>query len=84
MNDTDTAIENRYREMLMNLSPLQRLHMAAGMFTDAKKLVEESIRRQKGQISDIEMKIELFKRFYGCDYSLQDLTAIIAHLKSHI
>ncbi|MBU1105398.1 MAG: hypothetical protein KKB51_01925 [Candidatus Riflebacteria bacterium] len=83
MNDTSMAVEIRYREMLMRLSPLQRFHMASGMFTDAKILVEESIRQQMGQITDAELKTELFKRFYACDFSETELAAITAHLKFH-
>ena len=80
MNDTDTAIESRYREMLMRLPPQERLLRASGMFSDAKKLVEESIRQQMGQLTEVEMKTELFKRFYACDFSPRELAAIIAHL----
>jgi len=83
MNDTNTAVETRYREMLMRLPPRRRLEMADAMFTDAKKLVEESIRQQNGALTSIELKIEIFRRFYACDFSDHELSTIIDHLTRH-
>jgi hypothetical protein len=53
------------------------------MFTDAKQL-EESIRQQNGSLTAIELKIEMFRRLYACDFSERELSAIIAHLISHL
>lgn len=80
MNDTDRNIATRYREMLMSLPPGERLRCAAGMFSDAKKLVEMSIRHKQKALSEAEIKIEIFKRFYACDFSASELANIISHL----
>jgi hypothetical protein len=84
MNDTDAQIETRYREMLLSLPPQKRMRRAAAMYSDARKLVEESIKLRNAQTSAGDLKIELFRRLYACDFSEQELAAIIAHLTRHI
>lgn len=84
MNDTDTAVEARYRAMLLSLPPQERMRRAAAMFSDARKLVEESIRLRHAQAGTDELKIELFRRLYACDFSEPELSAIIAHLTGHL
>jgi len=83
MNDTSETVEARYRVMLLSLPPQERMRRAAAMFSDARKLVEKSIRLRHAQASAGELKIELFKRLYACDFSEPELSAIIAHLTSH-
>jgi hypothetical protein len=83
MNDTDAAVEARYRAMLLSLAPQERLRQAAEMFSDARKLVEESIRLRHARGSVGERKIELFRRLYECDFSESELAAIITHLTRH-
>lgn len=46
MNDTSRAVEAKYREMLMCLSPQRRFYLAAGMFSDARALVLASLQNQ--------------------------------------
>lgn len=83
MNDTDAGVEARYHAMLSSLPPQERLRRAAAMFSDARKLVEESIRFRKAGASVCDLKIELFRRLYACDFSESELAAIITHLTKH-
>ena len=80
MNDTSPEVERKYQEILMAKSPLERMAMASRMFSDAKKLVEISIIREKGNLGAIDMKVELLKRFYVSDFSEAELSKIIAWL----
>jgi len=83
MNDTDATVETRYREMLLSLPPEERMRRAAAMYSDARKLVEESIRLRNNRANAAELKVELFRRLYACDFSESELSAIIAHLTRH-
>ena len=66
MSDTAPAIEKRYREMLMQLTPEQRLLQTCRMFNTAKRLAESSIRATSARPMDDEMlRRELFLRLYG-------------------
>jgi hypothetical protein len=59
-------METRYREMLMRLSPEQRLLRTCSMFATAKRLAESSIRaRSAGPMDDETLRRELFLRLYG-------------------
>jgi len=69
MSDTTPAMEQRYREMLMELPPERRLIQSCRMFTTAKRLAETSIRSQQttGHLNDETVRRQLFLRFYGTD-----------------
>ena len=69
MSDTTPAVEQRYREMLMNLPPERRLIQSCRMFTTAKRLAETSIRSAQitRPVDDETIRRELFLRFYGTD-----------------
>jgi hypothetical protein len=69
MSDTTPAMEQRYREMLMELPPERRLIQSCRMFTTAKRLAEASIRsgQAAGQADDETIRRELFLRFYRTD-----------------
>ena len=66
MSDTAPVIEKRYHEMLMRLTPEQRLLQTCRMFTTAKRLAESSIRAASaGPLDDEMLRRELFLRLYG-------------------
>ncbi len=66
MSDTAPVIEKRYHEMLMRLTPEQRLLQTCRMFATAKRLAESSIRAASAEPMDDEMlRRELFLRLYG-------------------
>ena len=66
MSDTAPVIEERYHEMLMRLTPEQRLRQTCRMFTTAKRLAESSIRATSaGAVNDEMLRRELFLRLYG-------------------
>jgi hypothetical protein len=66
MSDTAPVMEQRYREMLMRLSPEQRLLQTCRMFATAKRLAESSIRASSaGPMDDETLRRELFLRLYG-------------------
>jgi len=69
MSDTTPAMEQRYREMLMKLSPERRLIQSCRMFTTAKRLAESSIRSRQtlGKVDDDIVRRELFLRFYATE-----------------
>ncbi len=79
MNDTSKTVDAKYREMLLRLSPQQRFYLAAGMFADARAMVVASLQNRVPLGSTL--KGELFKRFYACDFTPEEVEKIIDHLK---
>lgn len=67
MNDTNPAIEEMFRNMMMAKSAEERLRMGFEMYAMSRKIVIASILKDNPEISEKEMKISLFNRFYGND-----------------
>ncbi|MBF0408565.1 MAG: hypothetical protein HQM10_14545 [Candidatus Riflebacteria bacterium] len=80
MNDTTPELDKKYREMLMALSPVERMKMAGRMFSASKKLVEACILQKKPHIDEKQLRIEIFKRIYGQDFTELQIESIIMHL----
>ncbi len=81
MNDTDPRIEKIYSDMMKLKSGAEKLKMGCSMFSTSKKLIEAGIRHRNPDISDIDLKIEVFLKLYGDDFDDKQKEKIIAHLR---
>jgi hypothetical protein len=81
---TDTAekIDIIYRKMLMTKSPVERLKMAGSMLMTAKRLAVNGIREQFGELGEAELRVQLFLRFYGHEFSEKKRAKIIESIIS--
>ena len=68
--DTDPDVARRYREMLLALTPGERIEMACRMFDSARAIVLATIP------DSAERRVELFRRFYGADFDAESRTRI--------
>ncbi len=62
MTDTPAEIARIVREKLMSRSGEERLVMGAQMFESAREMVLASLPRD---LSEVELRRQLFKRIYG-------------------
>ena len=62
MNDTTPEIEKIQFELMMNMSPNERIAMACEMFMSARELFLKSLPEN---LSENEIKKQLFYRTYG-------------------
>jgi uncharacterized protein YneF (UPF0154 family) len=69
MKDTNPVIEEMFFNMMMAKSGAERLRMGFGMYEMARKIVIASILKDNPEISEKEIKVSLFNRFYGNDLS---------------
>lgn len=69
MKDTNPAIEEMFFNMMMARNGVERLRMGFEMYEMARKIVISSILKDNPEISEREMKIFLFNRFYENDLS---------------
>ncbi len=69
MNDTSKKIESIYIEKITHLSAEERLSMACRMYHTGRDLVVAGIMANHPGLNDSELKIHLFKRIYGPDFS---------------
>jgi len=69
MLDTHPDVAIRYRDLMMSKNGQQRLLMGCSMYDTAKKIVRSAIYNNRPEISEEEMKKEIFLRFYGHEFS---------------
>jgi len=82
MFDTHPDIAIRFRDLMMSKTGEERLLMGCSMYDTARQIVRSSIYNNRPEITDDEMKKEIFLRFYGREFSRADreklLTALTA------
>ena len=81
MRDANPAVEQQYHTMLMQKSGEERLRMGCSMFMAAKAIVESSIKEKRPDISLVNLKEEIFLRFYGHELSEEQKLKIRQALK---
>ena len=81
MKDTPDHIYKKQHEIFMSLPLEVRFRQGMAMIDDGRKLVEQSIKNSNPNISEIDLKIEVFKAFYKKDFSDSELVKIIAWFK---
>ena len=83
MKDTSPHMEQKFREMLMTRSNEERFMMGISMFDTARHIVISSIKHENPDISEEELRVQIFLRFYGSDFSTVEKKKIIAYLRKH-
>jgi hypothetical protein len=82
MFDTHPDVAVRYRDLMMSRNGQQRLLMGCSMYDTAKQIVRSAIYNSRPEITDEEMKKEIFLRFYGNEFSPADREKFLSALKS--
>lgn len=81
MKDTAPEILEHYERMLLKKSGVERLMMGFSMPETARQLMKAAILERNPGISRLELKKEIFLRFFGNDFSPPLLQKILNHLK---
>ncbi len=71
MKDTNPEIEEKFFNLIMTKSGAERLKMGFEMYEMSRKIVIASILQDNPEISKKELRVSLFKRFYGNDLSTE-------------
>ena len=77
MKDTHPEVDLRFRDLMKAKTNEQRLLMGCSMYDAAKQIVRSAIYNQHTEITDQEMKKEIFLRFYGREFSRSDKEKIL-------
>ncbi len=80
MFDTHYDVAIRFRDLMMSKTGQQRLLMGCSMYDTAKKIVRSAIYNNRPEITDEEMKKEIFLRFYGQEFSRADREKFLSAL----
>lgn len=83
MNDTSPEIEEKVHEIFRKKTPEERLRIGCEMYDASRYLVTQALLRENPGISTVELKQQLFLRFYGDEFSKEKTAEILAHLAKH-
>ena len=78
------TVDEIYLKMLKEKSPEERMMMGFSMFDTARALVRAGILSRHPDISEKDMKVEMFKRFYSSNFDPATMEKIIRVLKSAV
>lgn len=80
MKDTSPDMEQLQRELIMRLTPGERMLMAMDMYQTAKTIVEAGIRARHGDLPPREMRRRVFLQFYGNDLPPEQIEEILKQI----
>jgi len=83
MKDTPENIIQKQREIIHSKSPDERFMMGVEMINFGRMMVESSIRQSNPHISEIDLKVETFKRYYSQSFDPEEMNEIIKGLKAY-
>ncbi len=84
MNDTPLHRTQKLCELFQKKTPSERYMMGWSMLLTSKFLITRSILEENPHCSQIELKKELFLRFYSTDFSEEQKIKILDHLSKLI
>jgi len=80
MNDTSPAIDEKMLELIRKKTPEERLRMGCSMYDFSKSLVTRSILESFPNLTQVEIRREIFLRFYGNDFDSAKSQKILEYL----
>jgi hypothetical protein len=81
--DTPKEIRKIQNLIFFQKTIRERFEIGIGMIEEGKKIVKNSIKSKKPEISDIDLKIAVFERFYKNDFSEEKKEDIIAAMRKY-
>ena len=82
MNDTSPEAKAKQFEIIFSKTEAERFKMGLEMMEEVRLIVLEGIRQQHPGISEVNLKIEFFKRYYTNDFTQDQSADIIRWIKS--
>lgn len=82
MNDTPPDVDAAFSAMFATLTPSERVRMMSEMFDTARRILISGIRAEQPDISDTELKVQIFLRTYRDDYSPAERDRIVDAIRA--
>lgn len=88
MDDTTEEARKKQSGIIFSKTPEEHFLMGIEMINYVRLVVENSIRAEQPDISPLELKIAVFKRYYAHEFSKEELERIeesmrAYHLQTH-
>lgn len=81
MNDTSPLMEKKMRELILKKTPSERVLMGCSMYETSRYLIKRFILENNPSISEKELRVEMFLKFYKDDFSAEECEKIVKHLR---
>ncbi len=81
MEDTSPEISDKICEIMQKKTPGERLKMGLSMIRASRYLITRFILQENPYISELELKKELFLKFYANDFAVSEQEKIFAHFE---
>jgi hypothetical protein len=82
VNDTPPEVDRTFTTLMMQRSESERAMMAFEMFDLARTLMTADIRARNPEISDVELRVEIFERTYGSDFEAVDRARVVDRIRN--
>ena len=83
MTDTPDHIYQMQHDIMMRMTPHERFMQGIEMIDYGRMLVENSIKAKNPAISERELVVEVFKRYYQDEFSPEKLEVICAAIRKN-
>ena len=80
MIDTSEEMHRKQMEVIHAKSPEERFLLGVELIEMGRDIVENSIKQKNPDISEIDLKIRVFKRYYSQEFNPEELSKIISSL----
>jgi hypothetical protein len=80
MTDTPEFIRKKQIEIFLSKSEKDKWHLGLGMIDEVWNSVKKSILKEQPTLSEAELMVELFKRYYKNDFSINQIDKIAQNL----
>lgn len=83
MNDTTPEMQQKQYEIAFSFTEKQRFEQGIEMFNMGRMIVEKSIKYENPDISEVDFKLEIFKRYYKNDFDSEEMQRIENAIKKY-
>jgi len=80
MQDTNQEIIKKQQDIFFSKKPVERFMTGIELLRFGRLMVENSIKQKHYGISELDLKIAVFKRYYENIFSKEELVEIIASM----
>jgi hypothetical protein len=84
MNDTPKEILKKQFEIIYSKPLKERINGVFEMTELSRKIIKGRIKEKNPDISDIDLKVELFKVFYRFDFEEDELNRIATQMRNYL
>ena len=83
MQDTTKEMLEKQREIFLSKTSTQRFIIADDLINFGRLMLENSIKQKKPEISETELKIKVFKRYYENTFNIKEFEKIVIAMEKY-